>query len=344
MALPAFALIAMFVVIPFLFAFGLSFTNQRFISPNPTEYVGMANFKQLLGFGVLTLEPVKDAATKAPVLDTEGKPTFPAVRSITRNNPEFPQYAGMKELTSWGSGENRKVLLASDPLFLRALLNTFIFVLLVAPIQGGLALCLAVMINQKLAGINFFRTIFFMPVVVSIVVVALLWRFIYDGNNGLLNTLLGFLTFGAFKPVDWLGQASTSLGSIIAMSIWQAVGFHMVIWLSGLQTIPATLYEAADIEGASNWQKFRFVTWPGLRNTAVLVLIVITMQAFSLFSQIDVMTSGGPVDSTQTVVFQAVQRGYVKQDIAGGSAISVILFLIVLSISLIQRYLTREKS
>ena len=181
MALPAFSLIAMFVVIPFLFAFGLSFTNQRFISPNPTEYVGMANFKQLLGFGVLTLEPVKDAATKAPVLDTEGKPTFPTVRSITRNNPEFPQYAGMKELTSWGSGENRKVLLASDPLFLRALLNTFIFVLLVAPIQGGLALCLAVMINQKLAGINFFRTIFFMPVVVSIVVVALLWRFIYDG-------------------------------------------------------------------------------------------------------------------------------------------------------------------
>jgi multiple sugar transport system permease protein len=118
----------------------------------------------------------------------------------------------------------------------------------------------------------------------------------------------------------------------------------MVIWLSGLQTIPVSLYEAADIEGATTWQKFRYVTWPGLRNTAVLILIVITMQAFSLFSQIDVMTGGGPVDSTQTMVFQAVERGYGQQNIAGGSAISVILFLIVLTISMAQRYLTRERN
>ncbi len=127
------------------------------------------------------------------------------------------------------------------------------------------------------------------------------------------------------------------------MSIWQAVGFHMVIWLSGLQTISPTLYEAASIEGASKWQVFRFVTWPGLKNTAILVLLVITMQAFGLFSQINVMTGGGPLDSTQTIVFQAIERGYGKQDISGGSTISVILFLIVLTISLIQRWLTRDK-
>jgi multiple sugar transport system permease protein len=118
----------------------------------------------------------------------------------------------------------------------------------------------------------------------------------------------------------------------------------MVIWLSGLQTIPVSLYEAADIEGASNWQKFRFVTWPGLRNTAVLVLVVITMQAFTLFSQVQVMTAGGPLDATQTIVFQALDHGYAKQDISAGSAISVILFIIVISISMIQRYLTREKT
>ena len=129
----------------------------------------------------------------------------------------------------------------------------------------------------------------------------------------------------------------------MAMSIWQAVGFHMVIWLAGLQTISPTLYEVAKIEGASKWQTFRYVTWPGLRNTAVLVLIVITMQAFAVFAQIDVMTGGGPLDSTQTLVFQTVQRGYGKQDISGGATISVILFLLVLSISLIQRYLTRER-
>jgi multiple sugar transport system permease protein len=175
-------------------------------------------------------------------------------------------------------------------------------------------------------------------------VVSLLWRFIYDGNDGLLNNMLQGLTFGLFEPVDWLGNPDTALPSIMAMSIWQAVGFHMVIWLSGLQTISPTLYEAADIEGASRWQTFRYVTWPGLRNTAVLILIVITMQAFALFAQIDVMTGGGPLDSTQTIVFQAVERGYGKQDISGGSTISVLLFVLVLTISLIQRYLTRERS
>jgi multiple sugar transport system permease protein len=343
MAMPAFLLMALFLIVPFILAFTLSFTNQRLVSPNPTEFVGMRNFESLLGVGVLTLEPVRDEATSAPVRDETGALTYPAVRSLTRNNPDYPQFAGMREWFSWQLGDNRIVVLAQDVLFMKALGNTLLFVLIVAPVQGGLALLLALLINQKLRGINIFRTIYFMPVVVSIVVVALLWRFIYDGQNGLLNTLLGSLSFGAFKPVDWLGQAETALGAIMGMSIWQAVGFHMVIWLSGLQTIPVSLYEAADIEGATSWQKFRYVTWPGLRNTAVLVLIVITMQAFALFAQVNVMTRGGPLDSTQTVVLQAVSRGYEKQDIAGGSAISVVLFLIVLSISLAQRYLTREK-
>ena len=164
-------------------------------------------------------------------------------------------------------------------------------------------------------------------------------------SDGLLNNILATsLTFRLHSsPSTGSGNTDTALGSIIVMSAWQAVGFHMVIWLSGLQTIPPTLYEVASIEGASSWQTFRYVTWPGLRNTAVLVLIVITMQAFALFAQIDVMTNGGPLDSTQTLVFQAVERGYGKQDISGGSTISVILFFIVLLISLVQRYLTREK-
>ena len=114
--------------------------------------------------------------------------------------------------------------------------------------------------------------------------------------------MLGWLTFGAWGGIDWLGNPSTALPSIMAMSIWQAVGFHMVIWLAGLQTISPTLHEAADVEGASPWQKFRYVTWPGPRNTAVPILIVITMQAFSLFAQVDMMTNGGPLDSTQVLV------------------------------------------
>jgi multiple sugar transport system permease protein len=343
MTAPAIILLTLFLIGPFLLAFGFSFTNQRLISPNPTQFVGLRNFEQMLGVGVLTLEPERDDSG-AIERDDDGMPEYPRVRTFTRNNPDYPHLEGMREWFGWGWGENQVVVLARDLVFMKALTNTLMFVAVVAPVQAGLALLLALMINQKLRGINVFRTIYFMPVVVSIVVVSLLWRFIYDGRNGLLNNLLGFISFGQFQPVDWLGEPSTALWAILAMSVWQGVGFHMVIWLSGLQTIPVALYEAADIEGATPWQKFRFVTWPGLRNTAVLILVVITMQAFSLFSQIDVMTEGGPLDSTQSLVFQAVQRGYEQQNIAGGSAISVLLFLLVLAISMAQRYLTRERT
>jgi len=340
-ALPGFGLIAMFIVVPFFFAFFLSLTNQRLISPNPTEFVGLDNYRNLLSINILSIEPEVDEAGVV-IRDEQGNREYPRVRSFTRNNPDYPQYSGMREWFRWHSGDTAKVVVATDVVFWKSLRNTIMFVLVVAPVQGGLALGLALLINQRLRGINIYRAIYFMPVVVSIVVVSLLWRFLY-AEDGLLNSILGALSFGLFEGQDWLGNPDTALGAIKAMSIWQAVGFHMVIWLSGLQTISPTLYEASSIEGASKWQTFRYVTWPGLRNTAVLVLIVITMQAFALFAQIDVMTNGGPLDSTSTVVFQAVERGYGKQDISGGSTISVILFLIVLSISLIQRYLTREK-
>jgi len=340
-ALPGIVLIASFIIVPFLFGFWFSLTNQRLVSPNPTEFVGFENYQNLLGVALITLEPERDEAGNV-VRDEDGAIAYPRVRSITRN-PEFSQYDGMREWFRWQAGENAMVVVASDVVFMRALTNTALFVLFIVPLQGGGALLLALLINQRLRGINAFRTIYFMPVVISIVVISLLWRFIYDGGDGLLNNLLGALTFGLFEPVDWLGRTDTALGAIIVMSAWQAVGFHMVIWLAGLQTIPPTLYEVAAIEGASRWQTFRYVTWPGLRNTAILVLIVITMQAFALFAQVDVMTKGGPLDSTQSLVFQAVERGYGKQDISGGSAISVILFFIVLAISLVQRYLTRER-
>ncbi len=343
MAGPAAFLIATFVILPFVFAIILSFTNQRLISPNPTEFTGLANYQQLLGMATLTLEPVKDAAGVVQT-DADGAPQYPAVRGYTRNNPAYENLSGMREWFSFGWGENRTYILARDVVFMKALINTFIFVIVVAPVQGALALGLALLINQKMRGINVFRAIYFMPVVVSIVVVSLLWRFIYDGDSGLLNNLLSAVSFGSIPRIDWLGNPNTALGSIIAMSIWQAVGFHMVIWLSGLQTISPTLYEAGAIEGASTWQSFRYITWPGLKNTAILVLIVITMQAFAVFAQIDVMTNGGPLDSTQTIVFQAIERGYGKQDISGGSTISVVLFVIVLSISLLQRWITRERT
>lgn len=343
MVSPAMVLMGLFLIVPFLLAFVVSFTNQRLVSPNPTEFVGLENYRQMLGVGILTLAPQRDDQNVI-VRQADGQPQYPNVRQFTRNNPDYPQLDRMREWFQlpW-PGESQVLVLAKDVIFMKALVNTVLFAAVVAPAQAMLALLLAMLINQPLRGINVFRTIYFMPVVISMVVVAFLWRFIYSGNSGLLNSLLAQLSWGYFQPVDWLGQPSTALGAIMLMSIWQSVGFHMVIWLSGLQTISASLYEAAALEGASHLQRFRYVTWPGLRNTAVLIMVVITMQAFTLYPQIDVMTRGGPLDSTQSLVFQAVERGYGKQDIAGGSAISVFLFLFVLAVSLGQRYLTREK-
>jgi multiple sugar transport system permease protein len=343
MASPALFLILVFLIIPFIMAFYLAFTNQRLISPNPTEWVGTRNFARLLTIRTLSLDPIVDEVTGEPVLNEDGNLTYPRVREFTRNNPDYPELDRLQEWFSRDFGDSRWVLLSGDVVFMKSLINTFFFALVVVPLQSGLGLLLAVLVNQKVRGVNIFRTIYFVPVVVSMVVVGLLWRFIYDGQNGLLNNILGFITFGAFEPIDWLGNTSTALPAIIGVSVWQGVGFHMIIWLAGLQTIPGVLYEAADVEGAGTWAKFRYVTWPGLRSTSIFVLVTITIAAFALFTQIDVMTRGGPLDATQSIIFQMVIRGYEKQDIAGGSAITVIFFIMVLIIAIVQRYVTRER-
>ncbi|HEY5834832.1 carbohydrate ABC transporter permease [Streptomyces sp.] len=234
-------------------------------------------------------------------------------------------------------------LLFDDPVFTRSLVNTLVFAAVVVPVQAGFGLVLALLVNTKVKGTNFFRTVYFVPVVTSMVVVSIVWMFLYQ-KTGLVNRLIDGLTLGLVHGPDWLNDPATSLPAVIFMSVWQGVGFHMVIWLSGLQTIPADLHEAAAIDGADRWGRFRHVTWPGLRATRAFVLITITIDAFRLFTQINVMTQGGPLDSTTTVVYQAVRTGYEQQQTAYASAISLVFFVIVLAVSLVQRFLTREKN
>ena len=223
--------------------------------------------------------------------------------------------------------------------FWKSLGNTVIFALVIVPVQSAIALGLAVLINTKIRGINFFRTVYFLPVVTSMVVVSMLWMFMYQ-PNGLINAMLAKI---GIQGPDWLGDPHWALLAIILLSIWQACGFHMVIWLSGLQTIPGELYEAASLDGAGRWQQFVHVTWPGLRQTAIFILITITIAAFSLFTQVNIMTQGGPLDSTSTVVFMAVRTGFQQQQTGYAAAISLVFFAIVLAVSLLQRYLTRDK-
>jgi multiple sugar transport system permease protein len=236
-------------------------------------------------------------------------------------------------------GVENFVRLFSNDTFWHSLRNTIIFTAVIVPFQSGLALCLAVLVNSRMRGTNFFRTVYFLPVVTSIVVVSMLWLFMYQ-PDGLINTLLA--RFGIQGP-DWLGDPRSALLALILMSAWQAMGFHMVIWLSGLQTIPGELYEAAELDGATRWQQFANVTWPGLRQTRTFILITITIAAFGLFSQVNIMTQGGPIDSTTTLVYQAVQAGFAQQQTGYASAISLVFFVLVLVVSLVQRYLTRDK-
>ena len=280
MSSPALVLLTLFLGIPILLTFVLSFTNIRLVSPTPPKFVGLNNFLRAF---------------------------------------------------------------AHDPSFLRSLTNTAFFAMIVVPCQLALALALAVLVNAKVKGVTVFRTMIFMPVVTSMVVVSILWSFFYE-ENGLFNSVLNTVTGGAWTAIAWLNNPGTAMPAIILLSIWQAVGLHMIIWLSGLQGIDPALYEAADLDGANGWQRFRYVTWPGLHSTMVFILVTITIAALGLFVQVDVMTSGGPQDATSTLVYHAVRKGYREQDMGYGSAISLIFFVSVLVISLIQRRLTREKN
>jgi len=232
--------------------------------------------------------------------------------------------------------------LLTDPLFWHSLRNTAYFAVVVVPVQSGLALLLAILVNGQGRTNNFFRTLYFVPVVTSIVVVSILWRFMY-APDGLVNGLLQMATLNLVQGTDWLSHPGTAMPAIIFMSVWQAVGFHMVIWLAGLQTIPAEHYEAAALDGAGTWARFRYITWPGLRETRTFILVTITIAALSLFAQINVMTNGGPLDATTTVVYQAVRTGYSQQQTGYASAISLVFFVLVLAVSLTQRFLTRDK-
>jgi multiple sugar transport system permease protein len=250
--------------------------------------------------------------------------------------------------TFWGL--TNYIRLFTDPTisaaFLRSLLNNFVFAIVVIPLQTSLALLLAVLLNKKLKGIKFFRTFFFMPVVFPMALCAVVWRLIFDrSDNGLLNSAVHFLTAGLVPAQDWLGSSATALGSVILLSIWQGVGFQMVIILAALQEIPEERYEAAGLDRANGWQQFRHVTVPGIRNTLIFVVLLTTIFAFRVYDQVFILirTAGANEDATRTVLYEATNAMYSGNNLGRASAISVVLFLIIVIITLIQRAVLRQR-
>jgi multiple sugar transport system permease protein len=257
-------------------------------------------------------------------------------------NVDFNMVGGPK---FWGLEQYRRILVdpVTSPIFYKALMNNFTFALIVVPVQTGLAVLLAVMLNAKLKGIAFFRTFFFLPVVFPMSLVAIIWALMFSRDSlGMLNGLLNLLSFGYIQPIDWLGDPNIALLSIALLSVWAGVGFQMVIVLAGLQEIPLELYEAASLDRANWWQRFWNVTIPGLRNTLVFVVIITTIFSLRLFDQVFILTKGGPIDATQTVMYQAVTSAFVEGNVGRASAITVVFVVIIICITLIQRVVLRQ--
>ncbi len=231
-----------------------------------------------------------------------------------------------------------------DPTFLRALLNNGLFALVIVPVQTTIALGLAMLLNQPLKGMVIFRTFFFIPIVFPMSLVSVVWILIYAPNaNGMMNSLMNLLTFELWGSTDFLRNSWLALPSIILLSIWQGVGFQMVIILAGLQSIPHNLYEAAAIDGSNKLNQFIYVTLPQLRNTLTFVMLITSILAFRLFDQIKIMTQGGPNDATTTVMYEAVKAAFEQQKIAKGAAMTVVFFCVVLTITIIQRFLIKPE-
>jgi len=252
------------------------------------------------------------------------------VWSFTRfNGLQPPQFVGL---------DNYARLFSHDRIFIKALWNTTRFTILGMLIGPTLGLLTALMLNQKVKFQTFYRTAYFLPVMTSLVVVATIWRMLYN-KHGLLNLALGVL---GIEPIRWLSDPHWALFSIVIASVWQGFGFETVIFLAALQGIPQTLYEAAALDGANAWQRFRHVTLPALRPVLLFIYIIGIIGSFQVFDQVFVMTSGGPANSTITLVYYLYSK-FMDLRLGYASAIAYVLFGILMIFSYLQWRFFTEK-
>ena len=281
MASSALAGLLLFLLLPFVLAVVLSFTNYRFNSPLATRWIGWENYARMF----------------------------------------------------------------ADGGFQRALLNNLFFAAVIVPVQTTLALGLAMLVNRPLRRMVLFRTVFFMPVIYPMALVSVVWSLILaPGQTGVMNQVLHTLSFGGWNSsTDFLRHPAFAKPAIMLMSLWQGVGYQMIILLAGLQAIPHELYEAAAIDRAGRWHQFWHITLPQLRNTLLFVVMVTTILAFRLFDQVWILTQGGPQDATTTVMFESFVAARERNQVGLGAAMSVVFFAIVCVAALTQHFLVRQE-
>lgn len=243
----------------------------------------------------------------------------------------FTNYDGVSEPV-WAGLQNYATML-QDHSFHTALWNTLIYVLGTVPLIILLSLFFAILLNQPIHGKKVFRSIYFLPAITSGVAIAIVWKWIFNTNSGLLNSWLYAL---GFTPVEWLTSSRYSMLSVIIMSVWKSLGNNIVIMLAGLQGVPSSLYEAASMDTNSSWKKFRHITIPLVSPTIFLICIMSIISAFQVFEQVMTLTEGGPGDSTLTVVYHIYNQAFENFKMGYASALAYILFLIILVVTIIQ--------
>lgn len=253
---------------------------------------------------------------------------YPIIKSVVIS---FTEYGLLRRTTPF-IGLSNYVRQFQDPLFISALVNTLVFVFFTVGIGVVLALACAVLIEQTGRWAKYYRTLYFIPVVTSLLAATMVWRWMF-ASNGLLNFILSVMNVPA---QGWLLSEALALPSLIALTIWKNLGFDMVLFAAGLQAIPDSYYEASSIEGASGWQKFTFITLPQLKPIIVLVFVTAVIRSFQIFAIVLAMTQGGPVNSTRTIVYHIYEQGIQYDEMGYASAAAVILLLIIATMTYLQ--------
>lgn len=226
------------------------------------------------------------------------------------------------------------VKLLNDSLFFISLKNTFIYVLFTVFFTMVLGLVFAIALtNTAIKGIKFFRSLYYLPYVTSMVSISMVWLWLYEPSSGLFNKIISLM---GQEPKKWLYDSTYALGAIIVMGIWKGMGYYMTLYIAGLNNIPGYLYEAARVDGANGFQRFLHITMPMLKPVTFFILITGTINAFNVFEQVNVMTSGGPMNSTTTIVHQIYTRAFTEYQMGYGAAQAVVLLLVILVFTLIN--------
>jgi multiple sugar transport system permease protein len=315
-----------FVSIPIVVSFYFAFTDYDVLTP--PRWAGLRNFRDLLWY------------------HHEDVPQFETVKNEKGKTYErlVTQKVIQPDGTELEKPVTKRQIVANDPNFWKFCYNT-VYLMLGIPLGMTVSLSMALVMNQKIRGITFWRTVFFLPSVTAGVAVYLLWTWIYDPQQGLLNqflgTVLGYLHLWPKDPMDWprwIGSAALSKPSLILMGLWAASGgFNMILYLAALQGVDPQLYEAAMIDGASGWQKFWHITWPLISPTTFFIVVMGIIGGFQGgFMQAYVMTEGGPQGSTTTLSYYIFNNAYAWFSMGKASAIAWFLFVVVFALTLVN--------